>query len=127
MGFWLQAVAGYLDRAGAKLPEGERAVVLSTLLEVIKLSRSQPDMLIASYILLARFSMHNPFEGETLRVVMKTVVGNRARKEAGDDETDAAFVTTLVVLSQLGDGELEVAEGKKFLGGTGWKALMRVQ
>lgn len=60
-------------------------------------------------------------------MVMKTVVGNRARKEAGDDETDAAFVTTLVVLSQLGDGELEVAEGKKFLGGTGWKALMRVQ
>ncbi|ORY85937.1 U3 small nucleolar RNA-associated protein 10 [Leucosporidium creatinivorum] len=127
VGFWLQAVAGYLDRAGSKLPEGERAVVLSTILEVIKLSRSQPDMLIASYILLARFSMHNPFEGETLRVVMKTVVGNRARKEIGDDETDAAFVTTLVVLSQLGEGEMEVAEGKKFLGGTGWKALMRVQ
>lgn len=84
-------------------------------------------MLIASYILLARYSMHNPLEGETLRVVMKTVVGNRARKEVGDEETDAAFVTTLVVLSQLGEGEMEVAEGKKFLGGTGWKALMRVQ
>lgn len=127
VGFWLQVVAAYLDRAGSRLPDGERVAVLSTILEVLKLARGQPDVLIATYILLARYSMHNPFEGETLRVVMKTVVSNKARKEVGDDETDAAFVTTLVVISQLGEGEFEVAEGKKFLGGSGWKALMKVE
>ena len=126
VGFWLQAVAGFLDRAGPGLPAGERAAVLATVLEVVQLARAQPDLLIASYILLARFSLHNPFEGETLRVVMKTVVSSRARAAVADDETDAALVTTLVVISQLGEGEIVVPEGKKFLGGTGWRTLVKV-
>ena len=41
--FWLQAVASYLDRAGARLPDGERAAVLSTVLEVLRTARSHPD------------------------------------------------------------------------------------
>lgn len=127
VGFWLQVVAGYLSRAGTKLPDGERAAVLSTLLTVLKHARNQPDVLIAVYILLTRYGRENPLEDDALRVVMKAVVGNKARKEVGDSETDAAFVTTLVVLAQLGDEAVEVPEGKKFLGGTGWKALMRVQ
>ncbi|KAM0786108.1 hypothetical protein ACM66B_006918 [Microbotryomycetes sp. NB124-2] len=124
--FWLQAVASYLDRAGTRLPDGERTAVLACLLDTLKLSKEQPDVLIATYILLARFAMHFPFDGQTLRVVLKSVVSNKARKEVGDEETDAAFVTTLVVLSQLATGDVAVSEGKKFLGGSGWKALMRV-
>ncbi|BGP43235.1 snoRNA-binding rRNA-processing protein utp10 [Rhodotorula kratochvilovae] len=123
--FWLQSVASYLDRAGARLPDGERAAVLSTVLEVLRTARSHPDTLIASYILVARFAMHNPFDAETLRVVLKGVVSNRARSHVADDETDAALVTTLVVISQLGEGEVAVAEGKKFLGNSGWKSLLR--
>jgi U3 small nucleolar RNA-associated protein 10 len=126
VGFWLQVVAGYLDRAGATLPAGEKGAVLSTILEVLKLSRSQPDTLIAAYILLARYSMNHPFEGETLRVVMKSLAINRARGEVADQDTDAAFVTTLVVVSQLGEGELEVKAGKPFLGGSGWKGLIQI-
>ncbi|SCV73190.1 BQ2448_7115 [Microbotryum intermedium] len=125
-GFWLQFVAGYIDRAGSKLPEGERAVVLSTILEVLRSSRDQPDLLIATYILLARFSLHLPFQGETLRVVVKTIVSNKARRDAGDEETDAAYITTLIVVTQLGQGLVDVGEGKKFLGGSGWKSLMKV-
>lgn len=123
--FWLQAVASYLDRAGARLPDGERAAVLSTVLEVLRTARSHPDTLIASYILVARFAMHNPFDAETLRVVLKGVVSNRARSHVADDETDAALVTTLVVISQLGEEEVAVPEGKKFLGNSGWKSLLR--
>ncbi|GAA6009387.1 snoRNA-binding rRNA-processing protein UTP10 [Rhodotorula paludigena] len=124
--FWLQAIAGYLDRAGARLPDGERAAVLSTVLEVLRTARSHPDTLIASYILVARFAMHNPFDAETLRVVLKGVVSNRARSHVADDETDAALVTTLVVISQLGEDEVTVGEGKKFLGNSGWKSLLRM-
>ncbi|GAA5839039.1 hypothetical protein JCM9279_002573 [Rhodotorula babjevae] len=123
--FWLQSVASYLDRAGARLPDGERAAVLSTVLEVLRTARAHPDTLIASYILVARFAMHNPFDAETLRVVLKGVVSNRARTLVADDETDAALVTTLVVISQLGEDEVTVAEGKKFLGNSGWKSLLR--
>ncbi|KAK4702660.1 U3 small nucleolar RNA-associated protein 10, partial [Phenoliferia sp. Uapishka_3] len=124
---WLQVVASYLERAGSKLPDGERAAVLSTILEVLQASRSQPDCLIACYILLARYSLHHPMDGETLKVVLKTIVGNSAGKNVKDVETDKAMITALVVVSQLGEGELEVKEGKKFLGGSGWKALMRVE
>ena len=127
VGFWLQVVAGYLERAGSKLPAGEAASVLSTILEVLRLSRDQPDPLIASYILLARYSLHNPFDEETLRVILKTIVTNRARQEVADEETDAAFVTTLVVVAQLGVGEIEVKAGKRFLGGSGWKALSKIE
>lgn len=127
VGVWLQAVAGYLERAKNGLPTGEAAAVLSTILEVLRLSRTQPDPLIASYILLARYSLHNPFSEETLRVVMKTVVTNRARAGVADEETDAAFVTTLVVIAQLGVGEIEVKEGKLFLGGSGWQGLTRIE
>lgn len=123
--FWLQAVASYLDRAGTRLPDGERAAVLSTVLEVLRTARAHPDTLIASYILVARFAMHNPFDAETLRVVLKGVVSNRARTHVADDETDAALVTTLVVISQLGEDEVAVPEGKKFLGNSGWKSLLR--
>ncbi|KAK4048437.1 snoRNA-binding rRNA-processing protein utp10 [Microbotryomycetes sp. JL201] len=125
--FWLQAVASYLDRAGTRLPSGERTAVLACLLDTLKLSKEHPDVLVATYILLARFAMHFPFDGQTLRVVLKSIVSNKARKEVGDEETDAAFVTTLVVLSQLATGDIPVSEGKKFLGGSGWKALMRVE
>lgn len=127
IGFWLQAVAAYLERAGTGLPAGEAAVVLSTILEVLRLSRSQPDPLIASYILLARYSLHNPFSEETLRVVMKSVVTNRARNDVADGETDAAFVTTLVVIAQLGVGEITVKAGKLFLGSSGWQALTKIE
>ncbi|GAA5933796.1 hypothetical protein JCM3775_000286 [Rhodotorula graminis] len=123
--FWLQSVASYLDRAGTRLPDGERAAVLSTVLEVLRTARAHPDTLIASYILVARFAMHNPFDAETLRVVLKGVVSNRARTHVADDETDAALVTTLVVISQLGEDEVAVPEGKKFLGNSGWKSLLR--
>ncbi|GAA6036252.1 hypothetical protein JCM8097_006859 [Rhodosporidiobolus ruineniae] len=123
--FWLQSLAGYLDRAGARLPDGERAAVLSTVLEVLRSARSAPDTLLASYILVARFAMHSPFDEETLRVVLKGVVSNRARSHVADEETDAALVTTLVVISQLGEDEVVVPEGKKFLGNSGWKALLR--
>lgn len=108
------------------MPLGERAAVLSNILEVIRLSRSQSDPLIASYILLARYSLHYPFEGEALRVIMKSVAVNRARAEIADSETDAALMTTLVVISQLGEGELEVPAGKAFLGGSGWKGVSRI-
>ncbi|KAK4052295.1 snoRNA-binding rRNA-processing protein utp10 [Microbotryomycetes sp. JL221] len=125
--FWLQIVAAYLDNHSTSLPQGERTTILSTLLDVLKLSREQPDVLVATYILLARYAMHFPFDGQTLRVVLKTVVSNKAKKEVGDEETDAAFVTTLVVLSQLATGDVVVAAGKRFLGGSGWKALMRIE
>ncbi|BGP19830.1 hypothetical protein JCM10213_003139 [Rhodosporidiobolus nylandii] len=123
--FWLQTLAGYLDRAGARLPEGEQAAVLSTILEVLRSARSAPDTLLASYILVARFAMHHPFDAETLRVVLKGVVSNRARSHVADEETDAALVTTLVVISQLGEEEVKVGEGKKFLGNAGWKSLLK--
>lgn len=123
--FWLQVLAGYLDRAKDKLPEGEKAAVLSTVLEVLRSARSAPDTLLASYILVARFAMHNPFDAETLRVVLKGVVGNRARSHVADEETDAALVTTLVVISQLGEEEVALAPGKKFLGNSGWKSLLK--
>ncbi|BGP27409.1 U3 small nucleolar RNA-associated protein 10 [Rhodotorula toruloides] len=123
--FWLQAVAAYLDRAGTRLPDGERAAVLSTVLEVLRSARSYPDTLIASYILVSRFALHNPFDAETLRVVLKGVVTNRARSHIADEETDAALVTTLVVISQLGEEDLTVGEGKKFLGNSGWKSLLK--
>lgn len=123
--FWLQAIAAYLDRAGTRLPDGERAAVLSTILEVLRSARSAPDTLIASYILVARFALHNPFDAETLRVVLKGVVTNRARSHIADEETDAALVTTLVVISQLGEEDLEVGGGKKFLGNSGWKSLVK--
>ncbi|GAA5888324.1 hypothetical protein JCM6882_008581 [Rhodosporidiobolus microsporus] len=123
--FWLQSLAGYLDRAGSRLPDGERAAVLSTVLEVLRSARSAPDTLLASYILVARFAMHSPFDAETLRVVLKGVVSNRARSHVADEETDAALVTTLVVISQLGEEEVSVGEGKKFLGNSGWKSLLR--
>lgn len=123
--FWLQAIAAYLDRAGTRLPDGERAAVLSTILEVLRSARSAPDTLIASYILVARFALHNPFDAETLRVVLKGVVTNRARSHVADEETDAALVTTLVVISQLGEEDLEVGGGKKFLGNSGWKSLIK--
>ncbi|GAA6015436.1 hypothetical protein JCM10207_008593 [Rhodosporidiobolus poonsookiae] len=125
--FWLQILAGYLDRAGARLPDGERAAVLSTVLEVLRAARSAPDTLLASYILVARFAMHNPFDAETLRVVLKGVVSNRARSHVADDETDAALVTTLVVIAQLGEEEVVVTEGKKFLGNSGWKSLLKTE
>ncbi|GAA5990412.1 hypothetical protein JCM10908_007359 [Rhodotorula pacifica] len=123
--FWLQAIAAYLDRAGTRLPDGERAAVLSTILEVLRSARSAPDTLIASYILVARFALHNPFDAETLRVVLKGVVTNRARSHVADSETDAALVTTLVVISQLGEEDLEIGGGKKFLGNSGWKSLIK--
>lgn len=123
--FWLQAIAAYLDRAGTRLPDGERAAVLSTILEVLRSARSAPDALIASYILVARFALHNPFDAETLRVVLKGVVTNRARSHVADEETDAALVTTLVIISQLGEEDLEVGGGKKFLGNSGWKSLLK--
>ncbi|GAA5867626.1 hypothetical protein JCM8547_001319 [Rhodosporidiobolus lusitaniae] len=123
--FWLQLLAGYLDRAGSRLPDGERAAVLSTVLEVLRSARSAPDTLLASYILVARFAMHSPFDEETLRVVLKGVVSNRARSHVADEETDAALVTTLIVISQLGEDEVVVAPGKKFLGNSGWKSLLR--
>ncbi|BGP11136.1 snoRNA-binding rRNA-processing protein utp10 [Rhodotorula toruloides] len=125
--FWLQAVAAYLDRAGTRLPDGERAAVLSTVLEVLRSARSYPDTLIASYILVSRFALHNPFDAETLRVVLKGVVTNRARSHVADEETDAALVTTLVVISQLGEEDLTVGEGKKFLGNSGWKSLLKTE
>lgn len=125
--FWLQAVAAYLDRAGPRLPDGERAAVLSTVLEVLRSARSYPDTLIASYILVSRFALHNPFDAETLRVVLKGVVTNRARSHVADEETDAALVTTLVVISQLGEEDLTVGEGKKFLGNSGWKSLLKTE
>ncbi|SDA02509.1 BZ3501_MvSof-1269-A2-R1_Chr12-3g03653 [Microbotryum saponariae] len=127
IGFWLQFVAAYVDRAGTKLPEGERAAVLSTILEVLRSSRDHPDLLIATYILLARYALHLPFEGETLRVVVKTIVSNKTRRDTGDEETDAAFITTLIVVTHLGQGLVDVGEGKKFLGGSGWKSLMKVE
>ncbi|GAA5862132.1 hypothetical protein JCM3774_006186 [Rhodotorula dairenensis] len=123
--FWLQAIAAYLDRAGTRLPDGERAAVLSTILEVLRSARSAPDTLIASYILVARFALHNPFDAETLRVVLKGVVTNRARSHVADEETDAALVTTLVVISQLGEEDVELGGGKKFLGNSGWKSLVK--
>ncbi|GAA5827854.1 hypothetical protein JCM11251_007703 [Rhodosporidiobolus azoricus] len=123
--FWLQSLAGYLDRAGSRLPDGERAAVLSTVLEVLRSARSAPDTLLASYILVARFALHSPFDAETLRVVLKGVVSNRARSHVADEETDAALVTTLVVISQLGEEEVSVGDGKKFLGNSGWKSLLR--
>lgn len=58
---------------------------------------------------------------------MKTVVGNRAKRDVMDEEMERAFLTTLVVVAQLGGGEIEVKEGKKFLGTSGWKALMRIE
>ena len=100
IGFWLQVIAGYLERAGSTLPEGEKAAVLSTILEIVQLSRNQPDMLIAAYILLARYTLHYPFSAETSRVVMKTVVGNRAKRDIMDEEMERAFLTTLVVVAQ---------------------------
>ncbi|GAA5959351.1 hypothetical protein JCM21900_000701 [Sporobolomyces salmonicolor] len=127
LGFWLQVVAGYLDRAGQRLPDGERAAVLSTVLEVLRAARAVPDALIASYILVSRFAMHHPFDAETLRVVLKGVVTNRAKRECADEETDAALVTTLVVISQLGEEDVVVSEGKKFLGGNGWKNLLKTE
>lgn len=127
VGFWMQVVAAYLDRAGSKLPDGERTLVLSTLMDVLKLSKEHPDVLVATYILLARFAMYHPFDGDTLRVVLKAIVSNKARKDVVDEDTDAAFVTTLVVVSQLATSDVQVAEGKKFLGGSGWKALLRVR
>ena len=90
-------------------------------------ARAQPDALIASYILLARFALHHPMDGETLKVVLKTIVQNSALKTVADNETDAAFVTAVVVVAQLGEGEIEVPETKKLFGGSGWKALMRVE
>ncbi|GAA5903331.1 snoRNA-binding rRNA-processing protein UTP10 [Sporobolomyces salmoneus] len=127
LGFWLQVVAGYLDQVGPRLPDGERAAVLSTVLEVLRSARAVPDALIASYILVARFAMHHPFDAETLRVVLKGVVTNRAKRDVADDETDAALVTTLVVIAQLGEEELSVSDGKKFLGGNGWKNLLKTE
>lgn len=127
LGFWLQAVAGYLDQVRSRLPDGERAAVLSTVLEVLRSARAVPDALIASYILVARFAMHHPFDAETLRVVLKGVVTNRAKRDVADDETDAALVTTLVVIAQLGEDELSVSDGKKFLGGNGWKNLLKTE
>lgn len=140
VGFWLQSLAAYLDRARASLSQPLQNQVLSALLQVIPLARGHPDLLIAAYILLARFAVHNPIEGEHLRVVIKTVVANRAKKGSSQDppsssssssssqETDHALVTTLVVLCQLAGGDgAEHQQGKKFLGGTGWKALMKVQ
>lgn len=127
LGFWLQVVAGYLDKVGPRLPDGERAAVLSTVLEVLRSARAVPDALIASYILVARFAMHHPFDAETLRVVLKGVVTNRAKRDVADDETDAALVTTLVVIAQMGEQELSVADGKKFLGGNGWKNLLKTE
>ncbi|GAA5903947.1 hypothetical protein JCM5296_002463 [Sporobolomyces johnsonii] len=127
LGFWLQVVAGYLDRAGQRLPDGERVAVLSTVLEVLRAARAVPDALIASYILVSRFAMHHPFDAETLRVVLKGVVTNRAKRECADEETDAALVTTLVVISQLGEEDVVVSEGKKFLGGNGWKNLLKTE
>ncbi|GAA5842726.1 hypothetical protein JCM3766R1_005764 [Sporobolomyces carnicolor] len=127
LGFWLQVVAGYLDHVGPRLPDGERAAVLSTVLEVLRSARAVPDALIASYILVARFAMHYPFDAETLRVVLKGVVTNRAKRDVADAETDAALVTTLVVIAQLGEEELSVLDGKKFLGGNGWKNLLKTE
>lgn len=133
--FWLQLVAAYLERSGAtatnkRLPAGEQGAVLSTLLDVVKQARACPDLLIASYILLARYALFYPFEGEVLRVVMKTLVANKAKKYVEDEETDRALVTTLVVVGQLGEGDVDaglVGEGKKFLGGSGWKALLKTE
>ncbi|GAA6060808.1 hypothetical protein JCM10212_000581 [Sporobolomyces blumeae] len=127
LGFWLQVVAGHLDKAGQRLPDGERAAVLSTVLEVLRSARGVPDALIASYILVSRFAMYHPFDAETLRVVLKGVVTNRAKRDVADDETDAALVTTLVVIAQLGEEELTVPSGKKFLGGNGWKNLLKTE
>ncbi|KAI5481102.1 U3 small nucleolar RNA-associated protein 10 [Pseudohyphozyma bogoriensis] len=124
--FWLQTIASYLEGASA-LPVGEQALVLSTILETLRLSRSHPDSLMASYILLARFSLHHPLEGDQLRVVLKAIVSGRASREIQDSETDEAFVTTLFVVSMLGKGDIEGREGKAFLGGSGWKALMKVE
>ncbi|GAA5979224.1 hypothetical protein JCM11641_001966 [Rhodosporidiobolus odoratus] len=123
--FWLQTLAGYLDRAGSSLPDGERAAVLSTVLEVLRSARSAPDTLLASYILVSRFALHAHFDAETLRVVLKGVVSNRARSHVADEETDAALVTTLVVLCQLGAEEVSVGEGRRFLGNSGWKSLLK--
>lgn len=52
---------------------------------------------------------------------------NRAKRDVADDETDAALVTTLVVIAQLGEDELSVSDGKKFLGGNGWKNLLKTE
>lgn len=106
--------------------------VLSTLLETVQSARSQPDVLIASYILLTRYALHYPLDGEKLRVVMKTLAINRPAKAvlgAGetDGETESALLNTLFVITGLAEEEVIVEEGKKFLGASGWKGLMKIE
>ncbi|KAM0756059.1 hypothetical protein T439DRAFT_308506 [Meredithblackwellia eburnea MCA 4105] len=157
--FWLQLVAGYLERAGPNsLKEGERTAVLSAILDVLRLARSQPDLLVACYILLARYALFHPLsssssinqsssispeDGEEersteLEIVTKTIVTHTANKAVRDKETDEAFLTCLVVLSQLSQTEEGVVaegegmtvgkkEGKKMFGTAGYKAILRVE
>lgn len=136
--FWLQLLAGYLERAGSALPVGEQVAVLSSLLEVLKLSRTQEDLLIAVYILLTRYSVHYPLDGEKLRVVLKALVVNqvsltvmglekRAGESEGRENVDRAMMSSLVVVSMLAEEEAEVKDGKKYLGNSGWKSLMRIE
>jgi U3 small nucleolar RNA-associated protein 10 len=138
VGFWLQLFVAYLDRAGSEgLDQGQQGLVLSTIIAVIQQAKGADDILVASFILLTQFGKYYPFTTEELKVVMKVVVGHRNKHVAvmGEEEGDVvaeadkerAWLTTLVLLPSLAEEDMQVKEGKKFLGGAGWKALMNVE
>lgn len=109
--------------------------MLSTILELIRESRGgsgREDSLVAGLVALARFVKGNPLGRDEEKVVMKCVVGHKVRKDPGEEsegreDVEELMLTTLVVVAAGGEGTIEVKEGKRFLGGSAWKGLLRVR